>query len=289
MEKDKKIEHKIVQTFAGDMAEVIENDKEGLIKKIIHGEEEHEEEKKNLSPESKKNKLFMSIGIFLFFIALVTLSFLFFKKDIGTVQIEQQSTPLIFNDKSIFLEVDALSKDEIIQTVFNQVNQTEVKIGGVEGIYLIENKKIIGFQRFSTLIKSNLVFDEANFISDDFLMGSMLIGLKSTSPKAGDFFMLLKVSSILDVFNSMRTWEGKMFSILHGFFGINISSETNYLFTKEFQDGMVENKNARILYDQNENIVLMYVFADDNSIIIANSEPVVHEIMLRLASAQKKQ
>ena len=35
----------------------VENDKEGLIKKIIHGEEEHEREKINLSPESKKNKI----------------------------------------------------------------------------------------------------------------------------------------------------------------------------------------------------------------------------------------
>ena len=29
---------KVVQTFAGDMAEVIESDKAGLVKKIIHGE-----------------------------------------------------------------------------------------------------------------------------------------------------------------------------------------------------------------------------------------------------------
>ena len=54
MEKDDKTHNKIVQTYAEDMAKVLENNTEGLVKKIIHGEEEHEQEKKNLSPKSKK-------------------------------------------------------------------------------------------------------------------------------------------------------------------------------------------------------------------------------------------
>ena len=57
MEGDIKTNHGVVETYAEDMAKVIEDDKSGLVKKIIHGAEEHEIEKINLSPESKKNKL----------------------------------------------------------------------------------------------------------------------------------------------------------------------------------------------------------------------------------------
>ena len=57
---------KIVETFAEDMAKVIEDDKSGILKKIINDEEEHEKVKMNLSPSSKKNKLFMFLSLFLF-------------------------------------------------------------------------------------------------------------------------------------------------------------------------------------------------------------------------------
>ncbi len=290
MDKEKNIKKIVAETYAEDMAKVLENDKEGLVKKIIHGEEEHEQEKKNLSPESKKNKFFMFISFLLIFLALATLSFFFFKKDINTVPVEKQFVPIIFNDQSTFLEVLGLKKDEITQTVFNEVNTTKVQIGGVEGIYLTENKQIVGLRRFIALIKSNFAPDSNPLlVSDNFLMGSVLTGLKSATPTAGDFFILLKVRSTADIFDSLRIWENNLLTDLHKFFGINISSETNYLFKKDFTDGIVENKNARILYDKDGEIVLMYIFADDNSVIIANSQNAVHEIILRLASSQKTQ
>jgi hypothetical protein len=281
---------KIVETYAEDMAEVLENDKEGLIKKIIHGEEKHEEEKKNLSPESRKNKFFMFISILLTSLALMTLLFFLFRKNTNTVEVAQQFTPIIFNDQSVFLEVAGLKKEEITQTVLNEVNNTKVKISGVKGIYLTENKKIIGLRRFITLIGSSFVPDSNPvLVSDNFLMGSVLVGLKASSPFAGDFFILLKVRSTADVFASMRVWETKMFSDLAPFLGISVSKETNYLFTKNFEDGVVDNKNARILYDKNNQSILTYIFADDNSVVITSSQNAAHEIILRLASSEKKQ
>lgn len=284
-------QNKIIKTYAEDMARVIEDDTQGLIKKMIHGEEEREIEKKNLSPESKKNKLFMLVSILLLAMALGVVSFfLFIKEDINTVPVEKQFVPIIFNDKITYFEVFELKKEEIVQTVFNQVNNTSVKIGGVDGIYLTENKQIIGLRRFLSLIKSTFVPGDDKFlVSDNFLMGSYLTGLKASSPTAGDFFILLKVRSTLDIFNALRAWEGKMLTDLHGFLGINLTSETNYLFKKDFDDGIIENKNARVLYDKEGRIVLMYIFVDENSVVITSSEPTTHEIILRLASSEKKQ
>ena len=289
MDKDKIIKKVLVETYAEDMAKVLESDKEGLIKKIIHGEEEHEAEKKNLSPESQKNKLFMFISFLLIFLALVTLSFFLLKKDINTVPVEKQFVPIIFNEQSTFLEVAGLKKEEVAQTVLSEINNTKVKVGGIEGIYLTENKEIVWLRRFITLIKSSFVPNSNNlFVSDNFLMGAFLSPLKSTSPTSGDFFMILKVRSTADIFDALRAWERTMLTDLHGFLGISLSSETNYLFTKEFKNDIVDNKNARILYDKDGKIALMYIFADDNSVIITTSQEAAHEIMLRLASSQKK-
>ena len=153
MEKKSEIKSKVVQTYAEDMAKVIEDNKNGLIKKIIYEEEKHETEKINFSPESKKNRLFMLLVFLFILISLATLFFFFFKKDVSVVPIEKQFTPLIFNDKSAFIEVKGLKKDEIIQTVFNGVGKTEVKEGGLEGIYLTEDKKVIGLRRFLAITK----------------------------------------------------------------------------------------------------------------------------------------
>jgi hypothetical protein len=260
------------------------------VRKIIQGEEEHEEEKKNLSPESKKNKAYMLISVFLILVSVLTLSFFVLKKDVNTVPVEKQFVPLIFNDQSTFVEVSMLKKEQIINSVLNEVNDTEVKVGGIKGIYLTSNKQVVGLRQFISLIKSSFAPNENTLlVSDNFMLGSMLTGLKSTSPTAGDFFILLKVRSTADIFEAMRAWEGKMFTDLRGFLGINITSEINYLFTKSFEDSIVDNKNARVLKDKEGSPVLMYIFADDNSVIITGSPAVVHEIILRLASAQKKQ
>jgi len=278
------ISGKVVQTYAEDMAKVIEDGTEGLVKKMIHGEEQHQEEKKNLSPESKKNKLFMFVGVLLIFLALTTLFyFILFKSENNTISVEKQFTPIIFHDRSTFVEILGFNKDEIKQTVLNQISATEVKNGGVEGIYLIENGKIIGLRRFISMIEGNFVPDSNIFlVHDNFLMGVVNADIKG-------FFILLKVRSTADIFESLRAWEGKMFFDLYKFLGIELSKETNYLLTKNFENGIVENKNSRILYDKDGEIVLMYILADDNSIIITNTQSAAHEILLRLSGSQKEQ
>jgi hypothetical protein len=81
-----------------------------------------------------------------------------------------------------------------------------------------------------------------------------------------------------------------MFLDMHDFFGTELSSTTKYLLLKNFSDNIVANKNARMLYEgettDTQNIILMYVFANDNSIVITKSIPAAREIMSRLSSGR---
>ena len=287
--EDNKLKNKNVETYTADMVKAIESDKGGLIKKIIHEEEEHEAEKVNLSPGSKKNRTFMFIGMVLIFLALIVLIFLaFFNDKINTVPIVPQASSIIFTDQTDFTPIDGLIKEKIAETISNEANNTKIKVGGINGIYLTENKRVISFNRFTTLLKSSLTANQLALISDNFLLGAFKSGLSSVSPNIGDLFMLIKVRSFSDIFPVMQSWESKMLYDLHGFFGTALSPDTNYLFTKSFEDGIVANKNARILRDNNGQIVLMYVFIDDSSIIITNSELATREVILRLNSSQIK-
>jgi len=277
----------LVETDAEDMAGVIGSDAGGIVKKIIQGEEEKEMEKRNLSPESKKNKIFLYVGVVFWIVALILASFLLFRKNTNTIAVQQQFVPLIFNDQITPLEISGLKKDDITQAVLNEINNTKVKPLGLEGIYLTENKQNIGLRRFLTLIDSHLTLDSnTTFISDNFLLGVVKNQANDDTNSGTGFFMLIKVRSATDIFDSLRAWEPNMLNDLHGFLGMSANSTNNYLFTKNFEDGIIDNKNARILYDQNGNIVLMYIFADDNSVVVTDSQNAAQEIMLRLASAQ---
>ncbi len=264
-----------VETYTGDVAKALEGNQDGLIKKIIKQQEEREEEKRSSSPVSKKNKFFAIGSLILLALAIIILaSFVTFKKRSETVVPNPQFRPLIYTDKTEFKEIGGLSKDEIASGIFDLAQTIKVKEGGIAGVYLTENKKIIGLRTFVSLTESSLLPE--NLIGDGFMFGV----------KDKDLFMLLKARSFQDLFPPMRAWEEGMFSDLHGFFGIKLDSSTNYLLRQKFADTLVGNRNARVLYNREGSIVLMYVFADNNSVVITDSETATEEVILRLNSDQ---
>ena len=289
----------IVRTYSEDMANVIETNEDGIIKKIIKEQEEHEAIKKNLSPESAKNKLFMLVGFILIVSALALLAFLIlFRNKISTVEVKNQFVPIIFTDNTEYKEVAGFAKNKITQTILDEIKNTKIKPGKIESIYLTENKKIIGLRRFIALIKSSFVPGDAVFIDDNFLIGITDLETDSFSTSedttladksAGkNLVFILRGRSFLDIFSPMKNWESSMFSDMHGFFGIDINADNNYLLTKDFDDGIVNNKNARILHDKDNNLVFEYVFTDQNSVILGNNDQSIQEAMSRLISMQIK-
>ncbi len=275
--------NKSVRTYVEDMSSVIKENKEGVIKKIIHEQEDHEREKVNLSPESGRNKTFLLVGFLLILLAICTLFFLaFFREQIFTVPLDQKYVPIIFTDQNKFLEIGELPKDKITQSFLNELNSTKLKVSGVESVYFTENQKVVGFDRFLSLIKSDAPLEIKNLVNNNFLLG--IFSNKDTK----NLFILLKVKSFPDIFPLFRSWEGKMFSDFASFFNVNINSDTKYLLTKDFEDGIINNKNARILHDKDGNIVLAYIFVDDTSVIFTNGIESANEITIRLESSKVK-
>ena len=288
--EEKKVVNAPVETYAEDMARVLESNENGIAAKVIEEEERKNFEKQHMTLGGSANKIFLSAGILLVILAVGAVFLVYFlRKDIFTVPIAPQYTPIVYTDKSEFKEVAGLKKDEVIQTITNEANTAEFKEGGIEGIYLSVNKQVLGFRKFLDLIEANLDQTKIEFINDNFLIGAVdKTKINSPGTTGRDLFILLKMRSIADVFDPMRGWESKIFSDLHSFFGVDLNARTKYLLEKNFEDGVIQNKNARILRDNEGNIIMMYVYTEEDSLIITNSESVVREVMLRLASSQIK-
>src|SRR5258708_29731453 len=94
------VKTKSVQTYADEMAKVIEYGKGGLVKKIIHDHEEEEEEKARLSPVSTMNKLFSALSIVLIFASLVLWHYFGpLNAHLSFVDITPAFEPLVFTDE----------------------------------------------------------------------------------------------------------------------------------------------------------------------------------------------
>ena len=268
----------VVKTYAEDMANAMEHVQGSVIKEIIREQEHLGKEEENLSPESKKNKLLMIMSGILI---LATIIIIYLIVELGNktnnVVPVQQSTSMIFTDTAQFLPIDNMTKDQIVQTIETEVSGTTVKSGGIEAIYLTENNKVIGFNRFATLLQINVPPEVLNYTNDNFLIG-VYNGTSKT------FFMLLKVNSFTDIFPGFKIWENKMFIDLHSLFGTAITVDTKDLLTKDFTDTIVGNKNARTLTDKNGNVILEYVYANDSSVVIIANDETANEIMLRLST-----
>ena len=273
-----------VETYTSDIAGALQGDQAGLVRKIIREEEERESAKKNISPGARLNKFLVIVSALLIVLGLGALSYLFLGERAGTGVVKTGFVPLVFTDRSSFLEVAGFKRSEIIQSVWNQVRDADVKQSGILGIYLTYNKELLGLRQFLLLTKSNFAPGEnPAVVSDNFMLGAVK-GDADTG-----FFILLKTRTIEDIFDPMRAWEKKMFYDLYEFLGFALDSSNKYLLTKIFEDGLVENKNARLLYDNEWNVMLMYVLADNNSVVIADSTAAAREVMLRLRAKQTKE
>lgn len=278
MENENNSKNKIVETYIADMASAVDGSEGIFIRKIIEEQEKKEERYMQFSLGDTKNKIFLYVGLFLLFAALGALGFLVFSKTkAGTVEVAQQYIPAIYLDNYLFKDIEGIAGDQIHRVILTEAFSKEIKFDEIFGVYLTLQNKIIGLRKFLSLTSPELDQKNLAFVDDNFLIGATNIENK-------EIFILIKTRSFSDVFDFMRLWENKMFYDLKGVFDIEVSSETNYLLTKDFEDGIVQNKNARILKDKDGKTVMMYVFIDDRSLLITKSNLVAKEVGLRLSS-----
>ncbi len=272
MDQENRLKHKAVTTFTEDMTRVLEGDQGGIIKKIIHEEEQREKEKTNFSPQSRKNKLYMLSGVTMITVALSIFLYSLLSRPSNTVIIPEKVAPALYTDKSFYLEIDGLTKAGIGSSILNEVAKAELPINGVETIYLTENKRVIDLRRFIEVMELSFVPGDTALVSDTFVLGVV-----NTEPRTP--FILLKMRTMPDIFPALRAWEDKMSVELKEIFKGMPSNLT-------WNDGIVGNKNARMLSGTEGNEFLMYVFADNHSVVFSQNQKGAGEIMLRLLQSE---
>ena len=98
-------------------------------------------------------------------------------------------------------------------------------------------------------------------------------------------FLLFTVRSFNNAFSGMLEWEKTIFDDLTPLFALEqVDKDT---LNRSFEDVIIENQDLRALKDKEGNIVLLYAFANQETLIITTHEVTLDEILERLKRPKK--
>ncbi len=271
--------HTGLHTYAGDMAQTLRDQKGSLIKIAIAEQHKREADEQDLSAATPKNRFFMIAGILLVALAIIAVIFVFISKS-GTVAPEQSNVApsLIFADSQKEINTTDLTLDKVFLSATSEVQSQTIKLNTIEQAYFTAEtpagKQILGTPDFFKLIRASTSPRLLRSLGSTFMFGVHAYD-------GNQAFILFTTNSREDTLSGMLAWEDKLFDDTYQLFGIDITDK-GYLFSKKFEDAIVQNKDARVIRDANGKIVLMYLFPTDNTLIITNGQNALQEVFTRI-------
>lgn len=276
---------KSIRTYQSDMADAVRMN-EGSVIKIAVAEQERHAREQQFEVKTERASTAFAVGSIIF--ALIGLSVLGYAF-IATRQKEVvvTGTPLnqslITNDGTKPLVISGKNKQEIAKEFYTLASVVQEKDGAVLNINPLNEdstaKTRPTAKEFISALQTGMPGPLYRSLADDYMIGSVTVMGKSSA------FMILKPTSFDYAYSGMLTWEKKMVDDLFIMFNIGVAGDDKYLLSKPFQDSILKNQDARILYDNEGQVKLLYLFVNnDDLIIIAESESAVVEILNRLGT-----
>lgn len=111
------------------------------------------------------------------------------------------------------------------------------------------------------------------------LGNKFMVGVYTNKKKENTPFLVLTTDSKSQAFAGMLDWEKSISGDFYELFGINTVNEVS---GSIFRDKVIDGKDARILYKDVGDVVVLYSFANINTIILTTSEEVLTTLLQRL-------
>ncbi|MEN9582350.1 MAG: hypothetical protein RL641_304 [Candidatus Parcubacteria bacterium] len=271
-----------IRTFSTDLAQAVRKDEMSVIKVAMAEEKRRQDEDFELSPGSSKNRAFVAVGTALIILTVIGLGVVYLIKKNRVPDVipsEVQIPTLITAEASTSVEIGGQGDGKILELTRTATSNVSSTDNSIVNIYFTDStystKQLITANAFLSGIKSEIPQPLLRSLQNNFMLGIY------TKDSTRHPFLILKTADFQIAFANMFTWEKKLFSDFYVPFNLTGDEET---FVNKFTDLLVENKDTRALKKDDGTISLIYGFADEKTIIIADGVETFKEVLRRLQS-----
>ena len=278
---------KTVRTYMSDMADTVRANEISVIKVALA--EQNRQARENLYREQEETptkKIFWFIGgIILIGGAIFGSTFLINKK----VEVD---TPI-----AVLKESAIISYDEIYNLNISEKENLSEKISEIKDLptknnfitFISVSKEINNvkekisttelFSRFKMEAPGSLV----RSLSDNYMMGMFTKEINSTNDKKSIPFIIFQSNDYEFTYAGMLEWEKTLAGDIQNILKLNTKNSIENINEIKWKDLVLNNKDSRVLYNENNEPILYYIFADKKNLVITESKDAIKEIISRLA------
>lgn len=277
----------VIHTYAGDMASMV-RDHETSVIKIAMAEQrrrEQDAQKEKYSRNSKRSSLFIFGTIVIIMITIFGVQLLKQKmiKDSIHPEVLTRTPTFIPTDVDSIIDADRFTGKEDLTIVFNKERGTPGKRGEIRSIFFTqgigENKTIIKTSEFLKLLQSSIPGSMARSFDE-----SMMVGIYTDNTDTTHTYFIFKTNSFENAYAGSLAWENTLLDELFPLFGIDISGDRGVLLQNRFTDKLIENIDTRVLFDNDNNILMYSLFLNKEYYMITDSDEIIKEMSKRLRS-----
>lgn len=276
---------KSLRTYERDVADTIRGGESLVSMKIAEQKKQDEKAKTSETKEVvetvARSSLLFIISAILIFIAIITLGTTFYLRDRTKVETVVIPRTLISVDSTREISVDSLSKEKVSTAIQNTLKEKSADGSFVE-ISLKKNSSVgigktdVSSEEFFKVIGSNAPSALSRAVSEKWLLGFHNLNRSFV----GELFVITKLQSFDNAYDSMLTWEARMFGDLGNTF---LGEERMPTITTDnkFEDLVVKSRDTRVLKNDRGEIIILYSFIDSDHLIITTNEDTFRDIVTR--------
>ncbi len=276
---------KTIHTYTSDMADAVRENEATVIKIALAEKDKREQEDMYKKAQGTGiSKFFLTLGGIILLVGASILVYFLMQRN-GAINAPVKAPTAVpaiisYDDQSFVDLSNATSASDVTEAINLEVEKGGA-LGSIKSLLLTKfaegKAQLFPFDDFLSLTK---IAPPQTLVRT--LSGEYMVGIYTSESSRAHLFMVVQVKDFNQAYAALLEWEKTMLDDLFILFHIDVSGDHSSLFEKPWNDIIINNKDARILYDESGDDVLYYVFADKNNLIIADNQDAIEEITARL-------
>lgn len=269
-----------LRTYSSDMAKALKQN-QGSVIKIAMAEQKRKNEANEMPVETKKKRGWIFAILLTLVLGFVALGVAWYFGSSRPIEVKK---PISIQNSMIFVE-----REKVFEwygtrgTVISNINQSKTEMLSYQG-QMMNLFGVVAIEsgtkeaRFDDLSKVVGMGVSKSFSIDT--VKDFMIGVDSNQT-GSHMFMIIESASFDSLFSGMIAWERTMLRDIYEIYGIDkFIAERN--FETQWVDKIIKNKDTRILYDSENNMILMYGYAENNVVVVTDNQETFDRVLSRL-------